>query len=164
MLLHVFCLKLARRILQNGVRHISLHFDGVRERCLDPSTRLEDTAMKENLEEEVYSKAGYSVVVKRKFHFSFMEWVVKSSTHTKEKLVSREEELYKAGNCIPCAISNVDSAKRLKIIVAVTQHPPTQNSSDGNAVRMYEDWSPPKNPSFSSLCRRRLFQRATELT
>lgn len=99
--------------------------------------------MKEHLEEEVYSKAGYSVVVKRKFHFSFMEWVVKSSTHTKEKLVSREKELYKAGNCIPCAISNVNSAKRLKIIVAVAEHPPAQNSRDGNAVRMYEDWCPP---------------------
>ena len=50
--------------------------------------------------------------------------MVKVSTHKKEKPKVKEEESYKAGNCIPCAISNVNSAKRLRIIVAVSEHPP----------------------------------------
>ena len=84
-------------------------------------------------------------------NFSFFEHVVKVSTHTRENKLKKEQELYQAGNCIPCAISHVDSSKRLKIMLALQHHPPMQHTTGGMAVRAYEDWSVPNKSELFKL-------------
>ena len=65
----------ADRLLQSSIKHMSLHFDGIR--VLHDGSKVSMTARKEDLEQYVYAKSGYIIKFDLKKHQSFLQWAKK---------------------------------------------------------------------------------------
>ena len=132
------CETIAARILQQPTTHLSLHFDGVREKAA--GSPIEDKTMKEELEKGVYKKTGYVIQLKRKVHYSFLEYIAKISKRSDLALKQRDDQLLESGNCIACALSYVGNNRKI-MRQFVLGNPPTQHTPNGLVVRAYADFN-----------------------
>jgi hypothetical protein len=127
------------RVMQDAVKHLSLHFDGVRL-ALD-GERMQPAQRKEELEQYVFAKSGYVVSFSQKKHRTFLEWAALVGSH---KAVQVDSELLRPGNGIPLALSFAfhEDVKELKKLVS--KAPSQQHSEESMPVRQYLDWCTPK--------------------
>jgi hypothetical protein len=139
------------KLLQREVKHLSLHFDGIRVATagdkVNPKTRKED------LEQHVFKTTGYVAVFNLKAHRTFLEWGATVGKKFVAKPVSasqrKADELAKPGNGIPFALSSMFPAKAKEIAELAATHPPVQQSEGGMLVRSYTDWCAPNGSQFN---------------
>ena len=86
--------------LQHNVRHVSLHFDGIRLDA-DFSNGVADYCDK--AQEHILSHTGFRIRIKEKTHLPFNESIAAKAneSHVIQEL---DEVLEQPGNCIPCAL------------------------------------------------------------
>ena len=137
------------KLLQADVKHLSLHFDGVR--VATAGDQVQDSVRKEELEQHVFKTTGYIVAFSRKADRAFLEWGAAVGKKHATKAVSAStrtaEELTKQGNGIPFALCSMFPDKAKAIAELAASQPPTQQSEGGMLVRSYIDWCAPKEPA-----------------
>lgn len=131
-----YCIDVATtKIMESGVKHLSLHFDGFRvdrESCgLAPQFKQECEAV-------ISEKTGYNVSLTLKEHFFLYDLIRMRGRRCSSTAIHGGSILLLDGNCIPAVIAVFQDLPGLEAYLQ--NNPPQRLTAQGKRVRSYADW------------------------
>jgi len=128
-------------VLRSPVRHLSLHFDGIR---LDKRriAAADGTIEEFNAEaaRHIAKESGFQVAIEEKLHRSFMELITSRTTFEEAPISSANRHLMNAGNCIPRALWRCAPEGKANEIIELARENSIQNrASASKKCRSYRE-------------------------
>lgn len=119
-----------------AVRHLSLHFDGIR---VDKFSINDKEKFCRDSADHIFAKTGYRVHIVEKVHRTFFE-AMQSGVST-ESSSSPPPEVSGEGDCIPCALWHLIPDARDDIIAQSKSKTAANTLAGLRGSRAYKDWN-----------------------
>lgn len=119
-----------------AVRHLSLHFDGIR---VDKFSINDKEKFCRDSADHIFAKTGYRVHIVEKVHRTFFE-AMQSGVST-ESSSSPPPEVSGEGDCIPCALWHLIPDARDDIIAQCKSKTAANTLAGLRGSRAYKDWN-----------------------